>query len=260
MCGSIKNKLIAALLLLAVQGAISPMVWAAEVRVAGEYYTEDFILQQLKVPFERTTGVSLNGQMMLIPDAFRKMMEQSLDAFVNSLADEELFQELEAKAPDIDRRMIRSTVMAKVPVSVVVARDNPVARLSKEELKAVFTGKILSWEGIDGKHEAIRIIRPWGTPVLSALRFQIMDGERFAPGMIRRLSWEEVRAAVVEVPDAITVLPSSLVDDSVKVLETPEIAQFATVLTFGEPSADVRKFVDYTKGEGLRYLKIYPGL
>lgn len=259
MCGWIKNKLISALLLLAVQGVLSPMVWAAELRVAGEYYTEDFILQQLRVPFERATGVALQVQMILIPDAFRKMKEQSLDAFVNSLADGELLRELEAKAPDIDRSMIRSTVMAKVPVSVVVARDNPIARLSKEELKAVFTGKILAWEDIGGKNEAIRIIEPWGATVQSALRFQIMDGEKFPPGMIRRLSWEEVRAAVVEVPDAITVLPSNLVDDSVKVLETPEIAQFATVLTFGEPSAAVQKFVDYTKGEGLSYLKIYPG-
>jgi len=253
MSGWIKVWLIAALLL-----AASPAAWAEEVRVAGEYYTQDFILQPLKEPFERATGISLEVRMLLIPDAFKAIAGQSLDAFVNSLPDDQLFQELEANAPGIDRNMIRSTVIAKVPAVVVVARDNPVGRLSREQLKAVFTGTITSWKEIGGKNEAIRIIRPWGTPIREALRFLIMDGEDFAPGMLRRLSWEDARMAVMEVPDAITVLPSSIVDDSVKVLDTPEIAQFATVLTRGEPSGAVQKFIDYAKGDGLRHLKISP--
>lgn len=259
MPGWLKGWLIAALMFSAVPDVLSSAAWAEEVRVAGEYYTEDFILQPLKESFEQSTGISLKVRVLLIPDAFRAMSAQSLDAFVNSLPDDQLFQELEASAPGIDRSMIRSTVIARVPAAVVVARDNPVARLSKEQLKNVFTGKITSWQKIGGKNEAIRIVVPWGTPIREALRFQVMDGEKFAPGMLRRLSWEEVRTAVKEVPDAITVLPLNLVDDSVKVVETPEIAQLATVLTNGEPSAAVQHFIDYAKGDGLRHIKIFPG-
>lgn len=251
-------RLVAGIFLLAAQVVASPAVWAEEIRVAGEYYTEDFILQPLKEPFKSASGITLTVQLKMIPDAFRALMGQSLDAFVNSLPDEELFLELKAAVPEIDQSLIRSTKIAKVPVSVIVAKANPIARLSKQELKSVFTGKITSWKELGGKDETIRIIRPWGSTERSALRFQVMDGEKYAD-MAPPGSWEGARKLVAENLDAISVLPTELVDGSVKVLESPEIAQFATVLTKGEPSAAVRKFIDYVQGEGVRYLNIFPG-
>lgn len=252
-------RLVVGLLLLAAQGVVSPVVWAEEIRVAGEYYTEDFILKPLKEPFKSATGISLTGQPVMIPEAFRALMGQSLDAFVNSLPDGELFLELNAAAPEVDQSLIRSTKIAKVPVSVIVAKANPFVRLSKQELKSVFTGKITSWKELGGKDEAIRIIRPWGATVRSALRFQVMDGEKFVADMVPPGNWEGTRKLVSDDVYAISIVPTDLVDDSVKVLESPEIAQFATVLTKGEPSPAVRKFIDYAKGEGSQYLKIFPG-
>ena len=255
----ISVRLVVGLLLLATQGVISPVVCAEEIRVAGEYYTEDFILQPLKEPFKTATGIALTVQLAMIPNAFRALMGQTLDAFVNSLPDEELFLELKAAVPEIDQSLIRSTKIAKVPVSVVVAKANPCARLSKQELKSVFTGKITSWKELGGKDETIRIIRPWGTTERSALRFQIMDGEKYVADMVPPGSWEGIRKLLSQDVDAISILPTALVDNSVKIIETPEITQFATVLTKGEPSAAVRKFIDYVQGEGVRYLKIFPG-
>lgn len=250
-------RLVVGLLLLAAQIVVSPVVCAEEIRVAGEYYTEDFILQPLKEPFKSATGISLTVQLVMIPEAFRALMGQSLDAFVNSLPDEELLLELKTAAPEVDQSLIRSTKIAKVPVSVVVAKANPFARLSKQELKSVFSGKITSWKEFGGKDEAIRIIRPWGSTVRSALRFQIMDGEKYVDDMVPPGNWEGTRKLVSEDVYAISILPTDLVDDSVKVLESPEIAQFATVLTKGEPSAAVRKFIEYVQNDGSRYLKIY---
>jgi len=229
---------------------------AEEVRIAGEPYTEDAVLKPLQGPFERATGITLAVRKLWVQDAVKEMMNRSLDVVVNALPDEETFEILAKKGVDSDRASIQSTVLVSAPVSVVVARGNPLGRLSREELKAVFTGKVLNWREIGGPNEAIRIIRPWGYPVRSAFRYQIMDGEQYVSDMIKASSWEEVRAAVAETPDAIAILPTSLVDGSVKVLETPDIAQTVTLFTKGEPSPSVRKFIDFVRGEGQKYLQL----
>lgn len=245
---------VAGVLLLAMLLMTVSVVRAEEISIAGEYYSEDYILQPLKEPFKGATGITLSVRLLLFPLAFRELMAQTLDGFVNSLPDEEILQDLKKKVAEVDTALIRSAIIAKIPVSVVVANKNPVAKLSKDELKAIFTGKVKFWNEVGGGGEKIRVVRPWAAPVRSALRYQVMDGEKYTSELIHPLSWKESRQAVAETPGLITVLPTALVDGSVKVLDTPEVAQFVTVLTKGEPSEKVKQFIDFARKDGQKYI------
>lgn len=250
----IANRGIARVLLLAMLLMTVSVVRAEEIRIAGEYYSMDYILQPLKDPLKGATGINMSVRTVLIPEAFRELMARSLDGFVNSLPDEELFQELKKQAADVDTALIRSAVIAKIPVSVIVAPKNPVATLSREELKAIFTGRIKSWSDVGGKVETISVVRPWGSTFRSALRYQIMNGDKYTSEMIKPISWEGARKAVAESTALITILPTALLDESVKALETPEIAQYVTVLTIGEPSGKIMQFIDFAKNNGHKYI------
>ena len=52
------------------------------------------------------------------------------------------------------------------------------------------------------------------------------------------------------------MIPAFLVNPSVKVVLSPEIVQVDTILTKGEPSPAVQKFIEFARGEGQQYLKI----
>lgn len=49
-------------------------------------------------------------------------------------------------------------IIALDGLAIVVNKDNPVTQLNIEQLRDIFTGKIINWQEVDGKNEAIKII------------------------------------------------------------------------------------------------------
>lgn len=45
------------------------------------------------------------------------------------------------------------------------------------------------------------------------------------------------------------------VDDTIKVLEIPEMSSDIILVTKGKPSPNVRKLIDFIKGEGQKYIR-----
>ncbi|BDV44322.1 hypothetical protein GURASL_32450 [Geotalea uraniireducens] len=236
--------------------AVVPASRAAELRGAGGPISLNEVLKPLQGPFERATGNTLVLREADTDDVLRDLDNGTLDVVVSALPLEELVRDLKAKGTDIDGGAFQATTIVTVPVAVVVARGYTLRRLDKGQLKGVFSGAIQDWKEVGGVNEAVRIIKPWGAPISSAFRYQVMDGADYASGMIDALSWEDVRKRVVEVPDSIALLPAALVDDSVTVVETPAIVQTVTLITKGAPSPAVRQLIDFARGAGKKYLGI----
>jgi len=256
MLNHFSGKWLAGLALAVAVLAAVPVAQAEEIRIAAGLLPFNKVLKPLKEPFERATGITLT-----IKDAGRGpllqvLLKEPVDAVADSLPMEELFQEFRAQGGKVKKEGIRSAIIAKVPVSVIVTRENTVVTLLKDQLKEIFTGKMKNWQEVGGPNEAIRIIRPWGYPIRSTFRYQIMDGEKYADGMISASGWEGTPKAVAETPGSIAMIPAFLVNPSVKVVLSPEIVQVDTILTKGEPSPAVQKFIEFARGEGQQYLKI----
>lgn len=253
MAGRIPAGLIASMVVMIALVVVVPTARSQEVKIAGGGVPAEDILKPLARPFKEATGITLvvitekSGGSLL-----QKLMKRSVDGVATSLPLEEFKAGVDGGGTD----SIRTTVIAQMPVSVVVGRDNPVSGLSRDQLKGVFTGKIRNWKELGGEDKAIRVIRPWGYPLMSFFRHQVLGGEQFTSAMERSRSWEDARRVVGETPDAITLLPAPLVDRSVKKLETPEILQSDTILTVGEPSPLVQKFIDFARGEGRKFMNL----
>jgi phosphate transport system substrate-binding protein len=44
---------------------------------------------------------------------------------------------------------LKGTVIAVDGIAVIVNKENPVASLTKDQVKAIFTGKVTNWSDID---------------------------------------------------------------------------------------------------------------
>ena len=99
-------------------------------------------------------------------------------------------------------------VLALDGVAVIVSRANPVAELSRQQLAAVFSGRVTDWSGVKGRAAAIHLFAPGETSGTSSVFQTVVLGTTpFSPAVKRLEDHQAVLNAVVADPDAIGFAP-----------------------------------------------------
>lgn len=136
-------------------------------------------------------------------------------------------------------------------MQVVVHKTNPATALSKDQLKAIATGKITNWKEVGGPDLAIKVIvtKPGLAP---GLFFQkvIMDGAPYVQGAIEVQSPKEVITWVSRTPGGVGGAASvHLAADpgDTKVIKAPALSRPLGLATVGEPTGATKKVVDFLK-------------
>lgn len=231
---------------------------AAELRMGAGSWTIQHIVEPLREPFEKATGITLQYTPMNAREAVPTLLKGGLDVIVTSQPADVYLNALERGEVTFDRTALRFEDIAHIPLSVIVNKSNTISSLSKEQMRGVFSGRLRSWEEVGGPDEPIDVFYYSGFVPDDALEHAFAgDGSNYE-GLVRLDTPKEARSAVASSPASIGVIPSDLVDDSVKKVDTPEVAQLPAVITKGEPSETARKFIDFVKGEGQKYLKLNP--
>ena len=233
-------------------------VSAAEIRVGAGPFTITLILKPLQEPFEKATGITLNYTRMNAREAVPLLLKRQLDMVAVSQPADVYLNALERGEVTFDRKALRSIDIARVPLSVIVHKSSSISSLTREQLKGIFSGVLRSWNEVGGPDVPIDVFYYRGYTPDDALEHAVIGEGRHYEGLQRLQTPEEARNAVASAPAAIGVIPSDLVDASVKKLEAPEIAQLPAFITNGEPSEAVQKLIDFAKGEGQKYLKLNP--
>lgn len=237
--------------------SLSIYVFAEEIKIgAGAAPTEN-ILKPLKEPFEKATGIKLQ----IIPSgpkiALLDLERNAVDAAAAGLSFDQWIELMKKEGVEIkDPGVFQQFIIGKDKIIVFVHKDNPVSKLSKEELKNIFTGKIINWKNVGGKDMPIIIV--WGKLIQgtnSIFINKILDGESVTKDILEATTAEDVKHNVAANPEAIGIGPIAVLDATVKIIETPEIARPITLLTKGKPSSNVQKLIDFIKGEGQKYIK-----
>lgn len=237
--------------------AYAPSAWGEEVKVAGGQKTRRLVLEPLKVPFEKATGMTMTIHALDSVSSFQQLRSGKLDMFATTLEMGDVFQEIVNKGGDIsDRGSFQVAVVTRIPLSVAVHNSNPVKSLTREQLRGIFNGTIRSWYEIGGEDVPIRVIFN-DAPLDSALQYQMMDGDPLYEEAENMVMADALKA-VAQSPEAIAVFHSAMIDGSVKVVSTPAIVQVVNFVTRGEPSRAVQELIEFARGEGQKYLKIFP--
>jgi len=222
---------------------------------AGAAPTEN-VFNKIKGPFEKASGVTLtlvsNG-----PEAALKDLDKGLlDAATGGVTFQDWMEMMEKGGYKIpDKNAYKYRVIGKDIIKVIVNKENPVKKLSKEQLKEIFTGKTLNWKAVGGKDMPITVV--WGNKIPgtnSVFQKQVMAGEPYAKKVQESTTAPEIKKVVASTPGAIGLAPLSLVDGAIAAPEIPEVGRPITLITKGAPSPAVLKMLDFIRGEGQKYL------
>lgn len=213
---------------------------------AGAAPTEN-VLKPAESGFEKASGIDLSILSSGPKQAFIDLDRGSVDAAAAGLSFDGWLELLKKEGvPVADPKAYQPVVIGKDRVVVIVHKDNQIAKLSKDQLTGIFTGKITNWKDVGGKDAPILVV--WGGLIQGTNTMfikNIMGGAKPTDEVVAATTAEDVRHNVASNPEAIGIGPQAIVNQSVRSPETPEVARPITLITKGAPSVAVKKLLDY---------------
>ncbi len=218
----------------------------------------DSIINPVKDAFEKETGIKLTILFGSASLAFKQFYKGVSEIGIVGTSFNEVLDIMKKEGFEVkDSASFRHVTLGKGMVRTVVNKDNPVSKLSKEQLKGIFTGKITNWKEVGGNDSPIIVVLSTLNPAtIGAFKKIILDNEPYAKEVLELGHMDELRGAVEVNPEAITIGTSAVLSKGVKLVETPEVFRAVTLITKGEPPLKVQKFIDFVlTGPGKKLVK-----
>lgn len=135
--------------------------------------------------------------------------------------------------------------------AIIVHKSNPVAALSRTQLKNITTGKIVNWKEVGGPDLPIKVIvtQPGLAPGLFFQKI-FMDGEAYLQDAVEAPSPPEVITWVSDNPGglgAAAAVHMSADPGDAKVIKVPPAARTLGLVTLGEPTGAAKLVIDFLK-------------
>jgi len=230
--------------------------WAEEVKVSAGAAPTENIFEKIKDPMEKAIGLKLILNPCGPVQAIKDIDQGAAHAASGGLTFPDWMELMEKEGYKIsDRDAYKYRVIGKDIIKVLVHKNVTVKKLSKDQLKAIFTGKIGNWKEIGGPDVPVVVV--WGNKIPgthNVFQKQIMDGEPYSKKFLEATTADDVKAKVSSTPGAVGLGPVSIVDASISVPEMPEVGRPITLITKGAPSPAVLKMLDFIRGDGQKYI------
>lgn len=255
------KRTVTAIGIMAALAAGATMAFAAEsITLIGGSTSISTVINPVKAAFEKKTGITLNATAAGSKIALQKLDAGDAEVATAGHTFEELVgnikkDKIALKNPVENLNVIKLAEPANY--AVIVNSANPVAKLSKEQLEGIFTGKVTNWKDVGGKDAAILCVvsnlSPGSNEVFAKT---FLGGKKIAIDTLDASNAADLRQNIATNPDSIGFLPSAMIDASVKAVETlPMKSSPIIMLTIGKPSAKVQKLADFIQGEGKALIK-----
>jgi len=149
-------------------------------------------------------------------------------------------------------------------IAVIAHKDIPVENLTKDQVKAIFTGKITNWREVGGPDQAIRVvIRDEASGTREMFDEKALGKEKPVAGAIECNSNGIVRQTVSSTPYSIGYISLGYLDNSVKALKyegvtankenavnkTYPLSRYLHMFTKGEATGLAKAFIDFVLSE-----------
>jgi phosphate transport system substrate-binding protein len=215
------------------------------------------ILKPIQDSFQRSTKIQLKMSSCGPKAAFELLEKGSVEVALGGLGFDDWLAFMKSEGTEIkDPAAYSHTPVGKDRVLVYLNRENPVTKLSKEQLKGIFTGQIQNWKEVGGKDMPIIVV--WTKLLGGNFLFQknILDGGAPAKDVLAVNTSADAKAAIAANQEAIGIGPVSINDPAMKSVDTPEVARPITLITKGKPQPKVQSLIDYiVKGDGQQLVK-----
>lgn len=155
-------------------------------------------------------------------------------------------------------------IVAMDGIAVVVNKSNPISKLSKKQVRDIFTGKISDWSQLSGKPGKIVVVsRDTSSGTFEAFGELVMKGEKVMPGALMQASNQAVAQNIAQTPSAIGYVGLGFMSSDMKALEIEGVIPSKETVLSGEypvtrplfmysngkPQGMVKEYLDFIKGK-----------
>jgi phosphate transport system substrate-binding protein len=134
-----------------------------------------------------------------------------------------------------EMRALRSVVVARDGIALVVHPSNPLRSLSLQQVEHIYAGTFRRWSSVGGSGASITAItREEGSGTRAAFQALVMPGSRIAASALVQDSTGAVRQMVSSDPAAIGYISIGLVDASVKALALDGVTATEATIDAGQ--------------------------
>lgn len=159
----------------------------------------------------------------------------------------------------VDASKLVDHQVAVVGMAPVVNKEVGVKNVTKDQLIAIFTGKVKNWQELGGKDQEIVVVnRASGSGTRATFEKWGLDGAKTIQAQEQDSSGT-VKKIVSSTPGAISYLALSYIDDSLEALSLDGVApnaenietndwpiwSYEHMYTKGKPTKEIKKFLDY---------------
>lgn len=232
-------------------------VFGEEIKIGGGGAPLDGIINPCKAAFEKQTGIKLNIVFSNATIAFKQLLNNEVEASTAGQSYEDLLAT--AKKANIEVKNPAGqvgTTIGRSSIYTIVHPGNQVSKLTKDQLKGIFTGKISNWKDVGGADAPIIVVLSKINPATNGVFTKLaLDNEPFLSDVLEAGRFEDLRDKVAANPEAIGFGPGYIRDSTVKAVETPDFSRPIIIVTNGKPAPKVQKLIDFINAEGKKYIK-----
>jgi phosphate transport system substrate-binding protein len=227
---------------------VSALGFSENIRIGGPSYAIETVLKHVKKDFEANSGIRVDLSVFPVEGIFANIDEGKVDvAMLGGNNYKELIAKMNKTGVAVDEKAYQAVELGKLVVKVILNKSNKVSKLSTEQLKGIFTGKITNWRQVGGANLPIIVV--WGTQMEGSnniFKKFVLKGAPVLSDVIEETTGSSARQMVANTEEAIAICPLLLIDDSIKTPDVLFMASPITMLVKGEPSAIVQKFIDFS--------------
>lgn len=215
------------------------------------------IFLPVKPAFEKATGMTLINLQSSPKDGLIDLSKGKVDAAVAAVTVDSMIAGAAKDGVNVDKASLHVAEVGKNRTVLFVHPSNKVAKLSRSQIKGIFTGAVGNWKEVGGDDREVIVVWGRGTPGQNAQFVRdVLDGEAVAKDALDSGNYAKIKETVAATPEAIGIDPYGMADSSVKVIESdPPLTGSIILVTTGKPSAKVQRLIDYVKSEGKSHTK-----
>lgn len=224
--------------------------FANEIKVEGGGTAVTTVFKPIKQRFERMRPYTLSIVQSSAVKGLIALHEGKVDVATAAHPLEDLIAGAAREGVVIDKSKLVATEVEDNLLVVIANRKSDVSRLSKEDLKGIFTGKIANWKEAGGKDLPVSVV--WGKETQGQnIQFTrlALDGEPVTAKNVGATTYRDISAKVGEMEGAVGVVPLEITTPATRSIDTISITSPIYVITRGKPDEKVQAVIDFYKSE-----------
>ena len=155
---------------------------------------------------------------------------------------------LKVSNPNLPFEQLHDFKISQTYVAFVINRDNPVHKITNNQVRDILLGKILNWNNLGGPDLLITIVHVReGDGVLTSVENELLDDRPInTPNQINVQTHQQVVRIVEQLPEMLGLAQmGSLSQSNARQLEIDSaIQQHLDLVTLGDPTPEMRKVID----------------